>query len=143
MIPVLLYGFETWTLNADLKRRIDAFGSKSLRRIMGYRWDDFVSNERLYRETDSRPITGIVLQRQLRLYGHVARYPVTDPSSRVVTARDNPEWRRRRGRPQSSWLGQVDASCRELLGMGRGPAWRLAWEDRLDCRQRMSKTMCP
>ncbi|KAG0724373.1 putative uncharacterized transposon-derived protein F52C9.6 [Chionoecetes opilio] len=26
VIPVLLYGCETWTLNSDLKRRIDAFG---------------------------------------------------------------------------------------------------------------------
>ncbi|KAG0722631.1 Retrovirus-related Pol polyprotein from type-1 retrotransposable element R2 [Chionoecetes opilio] len=26
VIPILLYGCETWTLNSDLKRRIDAFG---------------------------------------------------------------------------------------------------------------------
>ena len=38
VLPVLLYGCETWTLNSDLKRRIDAFGNKCLRRIMGYRW---------------------------------------------------------------------------------------------------------
>lgn len=42
VIPVLLYGCETWTLNTDLKRWIDAFGNKSLRRIMGYCWDDCV-----------------------------------------------------------------------------------------------------
>ncbi|KAG0727434.1 LINE-1 reverse transcriptase [Chionoecetes opilio] len=41
VIPVLLYGCETWTLNSDLKRRINAFGNKCLRRIMGYRWDDY------------------------------------------------------------------------------------------------------
>ncbi|KAG0710593.1 putative uncharacterized transposon-derived protein F52C9.6 [Chionoecetes opilio] len=118
VIPVLLYGSETWTLNSDLKRRINAFGNKCLHRIMGYRWDDYVSNQRLYREAESRPITCIVRQRQLRLYGHVARYPETDPSHRVVSVGDNPAWRRPRGRPQGSWLGQVDVSCRELLGMG-------------------------
>ncbi|KAG0730425.1 2-hydroxyacylsphingosine 1-beta-galactosyltransferase [Chionoecetes opilio] len=37
VIPVLLYGCETWTLNSDLKRRINAFGNKCLRRIMGYK----------------------------------------------------------------------------------------------------------
>ena len=42
---------------------------------MGYRWNDFVSNQRLFRKTESRPITSIVHQQQLRLYGHVARYP--------------------------------------------------------------------
>ena len=73
VIPVLLYGFETWTLNLNLKRRIDVFGNRCLRRIMGYRWYDFVSKQRLFHETDSRPITSIIRQRQLRLYGHVAR----------------------------------------------------------------------
>ena len=34
--PVLLYGCETWTLNTDLKRRIDVFGTRCLRRIMKY-----------------------------------------------------------------------------------------------------------
>ena len=136
VVPVLLYGCETWTLNTDLKRRIDAFGTKCLRRIMGYRWNDFVSNQRLLHETGSRPITSIVRQRQLRLLGHVARYPEVDPAFRVVSERDNPAWRRPRGRPRTSWLGQVDASCRELLNMGRGPAWRLARDNPREWRRR-------
>ena len=37
VIPVLLYGSETWTLNTDLKRRIDVFGTRCFRRIMEYR----------------------------------------------------------------------------------------------------------
>ena len=55
-----MYGCETWTLNTDLKSQIDVFGNKCLRSIMGYRWNDFVSNQRLLRETESRPITNIV-----------------------------------------------------------------------------------
>ncbi len=77
---------------------IDAFAES-----WGYRWDDFVSNQRLLRETDSRPITYIVRQRQLRLYGHVARYPYVDPAHRVVS------------------VGHV--SCQEELSMRKGPAW--------------------
>ncbi|KAG0711750.1 Major facilitator superfamily domain-containing protein 1 [Chionoecetes opilio] len=92
-IPVLIYGCETWTLNSDLKRRIDAFGNKCLRRIMGYRSDDYVSNQLLHHETESRPLTCIVRQCQLRLYGHVARYPETDPSHQVVSVRYNPAQR--------------------------------------------------
>ena len=42
-----------------------------------------VSNQRLLRETESRLITSIVCQHQLRLYRHVARYPETDPVSRL------------------------------------------------------------
>ena len=126
VLLVLLYVCETWTLNSYLKRRIDAFGNKCLCRIMGYRWNDFVSNQRLLRETESRPITSIVCQRQLRLYGHVTRYPEADSAHRVVSVRNNPEWRRPRGRPQNSWLGQDAVSFQEVLGMGRDSAWRLA-----------------
>ena len=143
VLPVLLYGCETWTLNADLRRRLDVFGTSCLRRIMGYRWDDFVSNQRLLRETDSRHVTSIVRQRQLRLYGHVARLSEADPAYQVLTVPDNPGWRRPRGRPRCSWLRQVDESCREVLGMGRGPAWDLARGDRLEWRRRVGVATRP
>uniref|UniRef100_A0A8C4Q8Q3 Uncharacterized protein n=1 Tax=Eptatretus burgeri TaxID=7764 RepID=A0A8C4Q8Q3_EPTBU len=71
VLPVLLYGCETWTLTKDLRRRLNSFGTRSLRRILGYHWSDFVSNERLLRETRMRFVTCIVRERQLRLYGHV------------------------------------------------------------------------
>ena len=61
---------------------------------MGYRWNAFVLNQRLLRETESRSIVSIVCQRHLRLYGYVARYPEADPACQVVSERDNPEWRR-------------------------------------------------
>ena len=73
VIPLLLHGCETWTLNTDPKRQIDVFGNKCLRRIMGYRWNYFLSNQRLLRETESRSITSIVGQRHIGLYGNVAR----------------------------------------------------------------------
>ena len=143
VLPVLLYGCETWTLNSDLKRRINAFGNKCLRRIMGYRWNDFVSNQRLLDETESSLITCIVRERQLKLYGHVARYPEVDPAHRVVSVRDNPEWRRPRGRPQGSWLEQVDGSCWDVLGIGRVSAWRLARRDPLGWRRRVGAATRP
>ena len=59
----------------------------------------------------------------------MARYPEADPACQVISERENPQWKRPRGRPQSSWLGQVDAACWELLGMGRGLTWALAHDD--------------
>ncbi|MPC45962.1 hypothetical protein E2C01_039667 [Portunus trituberculatus] len=56
---------------------------------------------------------------------------------------DNPAWRRPRGCPQNSWLWQVDASCWELLGMGREPAWRLMRHDCLEWRHRVCKATRP
>jgi len=49
MLPVLLSGCETWTLTKDLRWRLNSFNTRSLWRILGYRWSDFVSNEQLLR----------------------------------------------------------------------------------------------
>ena len=51
VLSVLLYGCETWTLARDLRRRLHSFGTRSLQRILGYCWSDFVCNEWLLRET--------------------------------------------------------------------------------------------
>ena len=137
VLPVLLYGCETWTLNSDLERRLNVFGTRCLRRIMGYRWNDFVSNQRLLRETKSEPVTSIIRDRQLRLYEHVARLPDVDPAHRVVSVRDNPAWRRPRGRPRNSWLGQIDLMCWERYRMGRVATWGQARRDRSGLRRRV------
>lgn len=34
VLPVLLYGCKTWTLNSDLEKCVDALGTKCLSRIM-------------------------------------------------------------------------------------------------------------
>ena len=126
MLPVLLYGWETWTLTKDLRRRLNSFGTRSLRRILGYRWLDFVSNERLLRETQMRFVTCIARERQLRLYGHVAHFPDADPAHQILSARESREWMRPMGRPRASWLQQVDEHLKEM-GMGQESAWR--WPD--------------
>ena len=88
VLPVLLYGGETWTLTRDLRWGLNPFGTRSLQRILGYRWSDFVSNEQLLRETQMRFVTCIVHEYQLQLYGHVARFPDADPAHRILSARE-------------------------------------------------------
>ena len=56
VMPVLLYGSETWTLSSALESRLDAFCNRSLCRVMGYCWRDHVSNQRLHRETGTGPV---------------------------------------------------------------------------------------
>ena len=97
VLPVLHYECETWTLTRDLRWRLNSFGTRSLRRILGYRWSDFVFNERLLRETQMRFVTCIIREHQLRLYGHVARFPDTDPAHQILSARESREWRRPMG----------------------------------------------
>ena len=62
-----------------MRARLDAFGTKNLRRILGYRWYDLVPNKRLLEEARVDTISSIVLR--LSLFGHVARFPSADPAS--------------------------------------------------------------
>ena len=100
LLPVLLYGCETWTVTRDLRWRLNFFGS------LENPWLSLVrlSNERLLRETQMRFVTCIVRERQLRLYGHVAHFPDADPAHQILSARESREWRRPMGRPHASWL---------------------------------------
>ena len=93
---------------------INSFGTSSLRRILGYRWSDFVSNERLLRETEIRFVACIVREHQLQLYGHVAHFPDADPAHQILSAREPREWRRPTGRPRVFWLHQFDRHLEEL-----------------------------
>ena len=136
MLPVLLYGCETWTLTRDLRLRLNSFGTRSLQRILGYRWSDFVSNERLLREIQMTFVTCIVRERQLWLYGHVARFPDADPAHQSLSAREPREWRRSTGRPRASWLQQVDQH-RKKMGMGQASAWGMARRRPLEYGQKV------
>ena len=104
---------------------LNSFGTRSLQRILGYHWSDFVSNQRLLRETQMRFVTCIFCEHQLWLDGHVANFPDTDPAHQILSAKEPHEWRRPMGRPCALWLQQVDQHLKEM-GMGRAFAWGMA-----------------
>jgi len=58
-------------------------------------------------------VTCIVRERQLWLYGHVARFSDADPAQQIFSVRESREWMRPMGRPRSSWLQQVDQHLKE------------------------------
>ena len=140
VLPVLLYGCETLTLTRDLRRRLNSFGAMSLWRIPGYRWSDFVSNERLLRETQMRFVTCTVREHQLQLYVHVARFPDADPAYQILSAREPREWRRPMGRTRASWLQQVDRHLKEM-GMGQASARGMARRRPLEYRRKVIAAM--
>ena len=96
VLPVLLYSCETWTLTGELRKRLNSFGTMSLRRILGYRWHD-MSNDLVVREAGLRQVTCIVRERQLLLSGQVA---AEFPTHRILSCRDPRGWTMMRGRAQ-------------------------------------------
>ena len=90
-----------------------------------------------------RFVTCLVRERQLRLKGHVARFPDADPGHQILSVRESREWRRPMGRPRASWLQQVDRHLKEM-GMGQASAWGmtrrgpLEWTRKVDAATRCS-----
>ena len=78
---------------------LNYFGTQALRRIIGYRWDNFVSNDRLLCERGMRLVTCMIQESQLRIFGQVERFPKSNPVGRVISEEISPASRRTRGRP--------------------------------------------
>ena len=73
---VFLYGCETWTLTADLEKRISSFEMKCLRRILNITFRDHITNQAV-RDRLS-PILGnsddlLTSVKKRKWYGHVSR----------------------------------------------------------------------
>ena len=84
--------------------------------ILGFRWSDFVSNERLLKETRIRFVTCIFRERPLQLYGHVAHFPDADPAHQILSAKEPREWRRPMAQPRT-------CGCSRLISISRRWGW--------------------
>ncbi|KAI8440933.1 hypothetical protein MSG28_009230 [Choristoneura fumiferana] len=73
IIPVLLYGAETWCVyKADIKK-LDTYHLRCLRCILRIKWQDRVPNSEVLRRSGMHGIEALLMRRQLRWSGHVLR----------------------------------------------------------------------
>jgi hypothetical protein len=79
VLPVVLYGCETWSLTLREKHRLRVFENRVLRRIFGLKRDEVTGewrrlhNEELYDLYCSPNIIRMIKSRRMRWAGHVAR----------------------------------------------------------------------
>jgi len=75
IFPVLKYSCESWTLNNDLTRRINAFEQWCYRRMLKIKWSDKVSNEQvLHRIKDKEMhLLNSIIKQKMAFAGHVLR----------------------------------------------------------------------
>jgi hypothetical protein len=79
ILPVALYGCETWSLTLKEEHRLGVFKNMVLRRIFGPKRDEVTGewrklhNEELHYLYSSPSIIRIVKARRMRWAGHVAR----------------------------------------------------------------------
>ena len=55
-----------------------------LRRILGFKWSDFVRNEDVRHATQQPPLSSIVKTRRLSLFGHIAGMNESTDASRIL-----------------------------------------------------------
>ena len=79
VLPVVLYGCETWSLTLKEEHRLKVFENRVLRRIFGPRRDGLrgewrkLHNEELNDLYSSPNIVRVIKSRRIRWAGHVAR----------------------------------------------------------------------
>jgi len=102
ILPVVLYGCETWSLTLREERRLKMFENRVLRRIFGPKRDDVtwewrkLHNEELNYLYSSPNIVRVIKLRRMRWAGHVALMGEGIGVYRVLVGR--PEGKRSLGR---------------------------------------------
>ena len=72
VFPVVMYGYESWTIKKAERRRIDAFELWCWRRLLRVPWTARRSNQSILKETSSGcSLEGLMLKLKLQYFGHL------------------------------------------------------------------------
>jgi len=118
ILPVVLYGCETWSLTRREKRKLRVFENVVLRRIFGSKRDEVTGewgrlhNEELNDLYSSSNIVRVITSRRMRWAGHVARIGEERGAYRVLVGK--PEGRRPLGRPRRRWVDNIRMDLQEV-----------------------------
>ncbi|KAJ4438865.1 hypothetical protein ANN_14818 [Periplaneta americana] len=136
ILPVVLYGCETWTLTLREEHRLRVFENKVLRKIFGAKRDEVTGewrklhNAELHALYSSPDIIRNIKSRCLRWAGHVAPMGESRNAYRVLVGR--PEGKRPLGRPRLRWEDNIKMDLREVGYDDRD--WINLAQDRDQCR---------
>jgi len=143
ILPVLLYGCETWTVTRTLEKRLDVFDTWCLRKILRIPYTRHTTNETVRSITGCLPVSDRVKSFHLRFFGHLAHSAPEEDHHRVIAAALRPptDWRRPViGRPRATWLRTIDEDV-QPLNYGVHTAWRKARDK--DTGHRVVSTATP
>jgi hypothetical protein len=136
ILPVVLYGCETWSLTSREEHRLRVFENRVLRRIFGPKRDETtrgwrkLHNEELDNLFFSPSIIRMIKSRRLIWAGHVARMGAKRTACRILVAKR--EGKRKGGISRSRWVDNIKIYLREIR-MG-GTNWIDLAQDRDLCR---------
>jgi len=114
-LPVVFYGFETWSLTLKEERRLKVFENRELKIIFGAKRDELTGecrklhNEKL-NDLHSSNIVRVIKSRRMRWAGHVAR--IGRGVHRVLVGK--PEGKRPPGRHRCKWDDNINMALQEV-----------------------------
>ena len=106
VFPVVMYGYESWTISKAEHQRIDAFQLWCWRRLLRVPWTARKSNQSILKEINPQySLEGLLLKPQY--FGHLMGR--TDSLEKTLML-GNIEGRRRRGGQRTRWLDGITES---------------------------------
>ena len=74
VFPVVMYGYESWTVKKAERQRIDAFKLWCWRRLLRVPWSGRRSNQSILKEISlGCSLEGMILKLKLQYFGHLMR----------------------------------------------------------------------
>ena len=105
VFPVVMYGYESWTVKEAECRRIDAFELWWWRRLLRVPWTARRSNQSILEEiSPGFSLEGMMLKLKLQYFGYLMR---KDDSFEKTLMLGNIGGRRRRGQQRMRWLDGI------------------------------------
>ena len=118
ILPVVLYGCETWSLTLREEHRLGVFENRVLRRIFRPKREGVTDelrklhNEELNDLYCSPNIVRVIKSRRMRWAGHVASMEEGRGVHKVLVGK--PEGKRPLGRPRRRWEDNIKMDLREV-----------------------------
>jgi len=113
VISTMTYGCESWTLNAESEKRLNAFEMKCYRKILqipytAHRTNESVKCEIVRKSENHVSLFSIIKQRKLKLFGHVTRH-YNELSLAHTIMHGRVPGKRGRGRPRMNWFSNIES----------------------------------
>ena len=108
VLTIFLYACESWTLTADLQRRIKAVEMRCYRQLLGITYRDHITNEEIIGKVKQamgqhEDLLTTIKRRKLKWYGHVTR---SDGLAKTIL-QGTVQGGRRRGRQRKKWADNI------------------------------------